>query len=130
MLHRHATRAHHLQAVYINSLVIGLGRGSAFVELRFRPNNPGTVALRGGLPLLIQFHGDQIPLATDQLLDTLGQWRPLLAGDVEMASQIEQSTLAHLALDTNRLHQAIGVIGLPGAPALDAGSADVHDRAP
>ena len=84
------------------------------------------VALRRLFPLRIQIRGHQILLSANQVLDTLHQSAPLRARYVEVSTQVQQRTLAYPPALANRLHQAIGVVGLARLPALDRGTADIH----
>jgi hypothetical protein len=51
---------------------------------------------------------------------------PHCARDLEMTAQPQQRALAYPPTLADRLHQAIAVVGLPGAAALDRGAADIH----
>ena len=126
MLDRHAARTHQIHRLHIHALIIG--RRGALPLLATGPGSDQhrAIALGGVLPLPIQTHRQQRPLAADDLLDALSERRPLVAGDLEMAPQVQQRELTHAVIAAHRLHQAIGVVGLPGAATLDAGAPDVH----
>ncbi|MDE0512700.1 MAG: hypothetical protein OXI88_13030, partial [Gammaproteobacteria bacterium] len=70
--------------------------------------------------------GVQGQLTGAQRLDALAQNGPVLAGDVEVATEIEQRALTHFPADALGAHQTVGVIGLAGGGGAGFGAADEH----
>ena len=111
MLNADAARAQHVKAVHIHRVIVRR-RGGFIVASRSGVDHPRAITLRERFPARVQIRGHQITLSADQVFDTLRQCRPLLTRNVEVASEIDQGTLAHAALGAHRLHHAVGVVRL------------------
>ena len=67
-------------------------------------------------------------LTAEDLIQTAAQQGPVVAGDGEVASEVEQGLLADLARDAMGANQAVGEVGLTGWGAAGLGAADEHGR--
>jgi hypothetical protein len=65
-------------------------------------------------------------LPAEQLLDTRAHLRPALLGERELAAQVEQRDLPHLAADPAALHQAVGNVGFARRAVAGRGGTDKH----
>ncbi len=126
MLDRHAAWTQQLKAVDIDRVIIRPGARAAFIHAGPGADQLRRIALRRLFPLRIQIRGHQILLSANQVLDTLHQSAPLRARYVEVPTQVQQRALAYPPALADRLHQAVGVVGLARLSALDRGTADIH----
>jgi hypothetical protein len=84
----------------------------------------GHAVLRQTLDVLGNLEQGILP--GQQLLNACAQLRPALLGQREMAPEIEQGDLAHLAAHAPALDQPVGRVGFPRGGIARLGSADEH----
>jgi hypothetical protein len=119
-----AARTHDVDTGDIHRLIVRRRRCGLLT--RAGMDDMGRVALRQRLLARRQRRHRERLLRTDQLLDALRQQRPPRARHLKVPPQVQQRVLTHPIGGAHRLHQAIGVIGLPATPALDRGATNVH----
>ena len=66
--------------------------------------------------------------AVEDLIDAGAELRPELAGDVEMAAEIEDGVLGDLFAEAFGLDEPVGEIGLAGGGGVGPGLADEHGQ--
>ena len=127
MLHAHRAGLAVFDRIDIDFVKLGGSYTVGHPGRRRAHHQASGVVLRGRLNRLGIFRSAQRGLATEQLFDARAQLRPLLLGQREMAPQVEQRHLAHLAPDALAANQAIGLVGLAGDGVAGGGAADEHD---
>ena len=128
MFNCHRARTQHFHAIDINRVEIGGLNRTIGINARLGVHHQRAKTLCGLFPLWIQLRRQQISLARDDLFDALRQRRPLLARHLEVAPEVSEGPLAHPVGGAQRLDQAVGVVGLAGAAALDSGASYEHWR--
>ena len=79
------------------------------------------MGLQGRRAIGVQGH-----LTGAQRIDAPAQCGPVLAGDVEVATEIEQRALTHFLPVALGAHEAVGVIGRAGGGRAGFGAPDEH----
>ena len=72
--------------------------------------------------------GCQLQLAAEDIVDAPAQRRPVVLGDIEVSSEIEQGALSDFVADAFGAHEAVGEVGLAGGGGAGLGASDEHGR--